>query len=84
LAIEKEEIEAFFITFAQFTNARSIYSALYDVKPKAQSERCAPYCALAIECIMGNYYTRWRPWVKGLSLDGGRADFSKKPLRHFL
>jgi hypothetical protein len=29
LAIEKEEIEAFFIAFAQFTNARSIYSALY-------------------------------------------------------
>jgi hypothetical protein len=27
---------------------------------------------LAIECIMGNYCTRWRPCVKGFSLDGGR------------
>jgi hypothetical protein len=32
---------------------------------------------LAIECIMGNYCTRWRPCVKGLSLNGGWADFSK-------
>ncbi len=31
------------------------------------------------ECLMGNYCTRWRPWVKGLSLDVGRADFSKNP-----
>jgi hypothetical protein len=35
---------------------------------------------LAIECIIGNYCTRWCPCIKGLSLDGGRADFSKKPL----
>ncbi len=34
---------------------------------------------LAIECIMGNYCTRWRPCFKGLSLVGGRADFSKNP-----
>jgi hypothetical protein len=26
---------------------------------------------------MGNYCTRWRPCIKGLSLEGGRADFSK-------
>jgi hypothetical protein len=26
---------------------------------------------------MGNYCKRWRPCVKGLSLDGGRADFLK-------
>ncbi len=32
-------------------------------------------CAL---CILGNYCTRWHPCVKGLSLDGGRADFSIK------
>jgi hypothetical protein len=29
--------------------------------------------------IMGNYSTRWRHCFRGLSLDGGRADFSKKP-----
>jgi hypothetical protein len=33
---------------------------------------------------MANYCTRSRPWVKGLSLEGGRANFSKKPPRHFL
>ncbi len=33
---------------------------------------------------MANYCTRWRPWVKGLSLDGGRLNFSKKPPRRFL
>jgi hypothetical protein len=38
---------------------------------------------LAIECIMGNYCTSWRPCVKGLSLNGGRVDFSKKPPRRF-
>jgi hypothetical protein len=32
---------------------------------------------LPIEGIMGNYCTRWRSCVKGLSLDGGRADFLK-------
>jgi hypothetical protein len=26
---------------------------------------------------MGNYCTRWRPCVKGLSLDGGRRIFLK-------
>ncbi len=36
---------------------------------------------LAIECIIGKYCTKWRPCVKGLSRDGGRAEFSKKPLR---
>jgi hypothetical protein len=29
LACEKEEIEAFFNTIAQFTNARSVHSAFY-------------------------------------------------------
>jgi hypothetical protein len=33
---------------------------------------------LAIECIIGNYCTRWRPSFKGLSLEWGWADFSKK------
>jgi hypothetical protein len=32
---------------------------------------------LAIECIMDNYCTRWRPCVKGLSLDGGWRIFLK-------
>jgi hypothetical protein len=27
---------------------------------------------------MANYFKRWRQSFKGLSLDGGRADFSKK------
>jgi hypothetical protein len=58
--------------------------ALYDVKPKVQSDRCAPYCALATECLMTNYCIRWRGIFKGLSQDGGRKDFSKNPLRHFL
>jgi hypothetical protein len=39
---------------------------------------------LPIECLMANYCTRWRPWVKGLSLDGGQADFSKNPPQRFL
>jgi hypothetical protein len=36
---------------------------------------CMMYNHLPIEYIMGNYCTRWRPCFKGLSLDGGRADF---------
>jgi hypothetical protein len=53
---------------------------LYDVIPKAQSELClcAPYCDLAIECLMANYCIRWHGIFKGLSQDEGRADFSKK------
>ncbi len=39
---------------------------------------------LPIKCLMANYCTRWRHSFKGLSLDGGRADFSKKLPRHFL
>jgi hypothetical protein len=39
---------------------------------------------LPIECLMANYCTRWRQSFKGLSLDRGRADFSKRSLRHFL
>jgi hypothetical protein len=39
---------------------------------------------LPVECIKGNYCTRWCPCFKGLSLDGGQADFSKNPPRHFL
>jgi hypothetical protein len=27
--------------------SKRICKSLYDVKPKAQSEQCAPYCALA-------------------------------------
>ncbi len=34
---------------------------------------------LDIECLMDNYCMRWRGIFKGLSQDGGRADFSKKP-----
>jgi hypothetical protein len=59
-------IPNFFITHLQ---------SLYDVKPKAQSERFAPfYYAIA------NYCTRWLCNFKGLSKDGGQADFSKNPL----
>ncbi len=39
---------------------------------------------LAIEGLMANYCTRGRGIFKGLSQDGRQADFSKKPLRHFL
>jgi hypothetical protein len=35
---------------------------------------------LPIECIMDNYCMRWRHCFKGLSLDGGLADFSRKPV----
>ncbi len=35
---------------------------------------------LAIESLMANYCMRWRGIFKGLSQDGGRADFSKKNL----
>ncbi len=50
---------------------------LYDVKPKAQLERCAPSVQLAIRCLIANYCTRGRCNFKGLSQDGGWADFSK-------
>ncbi len=55
-------------------------------KPKVQSERCGvPLTAhLPIECLMGNYCMRWLHCFTGLSLDGGQADFSKKPPQHFL
>jgi hypothetical protein len=37
-------------------------------------------CAcLHIKCLMANYCMRWRGIFTGLSLDGGQADFSKKP-----
>jgi hypothetical protein len=38
--------------------------ALYDLTPKSQSERCAPYC---IECLMAKYCMRWRGIFEGLS-----------------
>ncbi len=33
--------------------------------------------------LMANYCTRCRKIFKGLSHNGGRADFSKKPPQHF-
>ncbi len=39
---------------------------------------------LPIECLMANYCTRWRHSFKGLSLYGGRVDFSENPPQHFL
>ncbi len=38
---------------------------------------------LAIRCLIANYCTRWRRSFKGLSQDGGWADFSKN-LRAYL
>ncbi len=32
---------------------------------------------LAIKCLIANYCIRWRGIFKGLSHDGGQADFSK-------
>ncbi len=31
-----------------------------------------------VKCLIANYCMRWRGIFKGLSQDGGRADFSKK------
>jgi hypothetical protein len=48
--------------------------SLYDWKPKAQSKLCVP---LAFKFLMANYCTRWYGIFKGLSQDGGCAEFSK-------
>ncbi len=42
-----------------------ICQSLYDVKPKAQSEQCVPFCQLAIRCPITNYCMRWRCNFKG-------------------
>ncbi len=39
--------------------------------------QCAPSVPLAIRCLIANYCTRGRCNFKGLSRDGGWADFSK-------
>jgi hypothetical protein len=57
---------------------------LYDVKPKAQSERCAPYRSFAHWVPNSQLLYEMAPLSKGLSLDGGRADFSKNLPRGFL
>ncbi len=36
---------------------------------------------LAVKCLKANYCIRWRGLFKGLSRDGGRAEFSKRPPR---
>jgi len=50
-----------------------ICQSLYDVKPKAQSELCAQ---LAVRFLIANYCKRCRCNFKGVSQDGGQADFS--------
>ncbi len=53
---------------------------LYNVKQKGQLKLCAP---LEIRVLIANYCGRWRRIFKGLSQDGGPADFSKN-LRNLL
>jgi hypothetical protein len=79
MTIKKRSIPQLAIDTEFFHSA--FFQSLYDVKPKAQSERCAPYCA----------FGHWVPYdqllrgiFKGLSQDGRRANFSKKSPRHFL
>ncbi len=56
-----------------------ICQSLYVVKSKAQSERCVPYCAMDnYRYLIANYYMRWHCNIKGLSWDGGQADFFQK------
>jgi hypothetical protein len=59
--------------------SQRICHSSFDVKPMVQSEQCAPYCAIGnyCTCPLANYCTWWRCNFKGLSEDGGRADFSK-------
>ncbi len=72
LAIETELFHSAFVNPCMMLNQRH-----------SQSGVCLTE-HLAIECIMGNYCPRWHPCIKGLSLNGGRVDFSKKPPRRFL
>jgi hypothetical protein len=54
-------------------------SILVRCKTKGRSRSGVRFTAhLAVERIMANYGMRWRGIFKGLSQDGGLADFSKK------
>ncbi len=55
---------------------------MYNQRRSQNGMRLAAH--LAIKSLMANYCIRWRRILKGLSEDGGRADFSKKLPRHFL
>ncbi len=68
LAIETELFHSAFVNPCMIENQR-----------RSQSGVRLAAAHLHIECIMGNLCTRWRHCFKGLSLDGGQADFSKKP-----
>ena len=64
--------------FCQFPNPWTLrvsgmggYTLKCEKKSKSLHPSVRLTAHLAIECIMGNYCTRWRPCVKGLSLDGG-------------
>jgi hypothetical protein len=57
---------------------------LYDLKQKASQSGVRLTAHLPIECLMDKYCMRWRHSLKKLSVNGEQADFSKKPLRHFL
>jgi hypothetical protein len=65
---------------------RAFANPCINVKPKAPSEQCAPYCTIGslvptVHVVANyNYRMRWRCNFKGISLFGGRADFSKNLL----
>ncbi len=54
------------------------------VRCKTKGAAGAVCALLRILPLMANYCIRWRGIFKGLSHDGGRADFSKKPTGLFL
>jgi hypothetical protein len=55
-----------------------ICQSFYDVKPKAKSELCAPFCSSGnYVYIIDDYYTRWPCNFKGLSQDGDGRIFLK-------
>jgi hypothetical protein len=54
------------------------------IEAKRSTERCAPYCAFAHWVHNGQLLYEMAHCFKGLSLDVGLADFSKKPPRRFL
>jgi hypothetical protein len=66
LAIDTKFVHSTFVNPCTISNQRRSQSSV----------RLAVH--LAIESLLANYFIRWRGIFKGLSQDGGRADFSNK------
>jgi hypothetical protein len=74
LAIDTEFFHSVFVNPCTMQNQRR----------SRRSVRLTVHLAIESEMANDRYCMRWRGIFKGLSQDGGQANFSKKPPQHFL